>query len=128
MSDCAKGGRQAYDQAMATVAREEYIRQLESKVRDLIEFDTNVRQKKLCDLKADKAALSKQLECERDIRARKNARIEKLEIENEELRDLVGVMHRYLGCPESYTCVKCEIFADECEIPQRVKALGIEVG
>ena len=87
MSDCKNGGRCSYSDAIASAMHEEYTAQLESRNRALVEFDVNVRQRRIEELEDENTALRKQLDAERDIRARKSARVDKVEAENEKLRE-----------------------------------------
>ena len=43
------------------------------------------------------------------------------------LETLAADMGKALGCP-STPCVRCFEFRDECDIPERMESLGIEVG
>ena len=90
MSDCRNGGRCYYSEGIASAIHEERIAQLESRNKSLVEFDVNVRQRDIKALKERIRNLEKQLDCERDIRARKSRRIETLERENDEMRELLG--------------------------------------
>ena len=49
----------------------------------------------------------------------KDERIEKLE-------SLVSDMFMNFGCPESHPCQRCMSQLDVCDVPKRVKELGIE--
>ena len=93
MSGCTKGVRSSYDAGMAIAVREERIAQLESRNRSLVEYDTNVRQHEITRLTKENDVLRKQLDAERDIRARKSNRIAFLDEQNKELRELAKFLY-----------------------------------
>ena len=55
------------------------------------------------------------------------AEINRQERRIRELEALAADMGKALGCPKT-PCVRCFEYRDECDIPERMESLGIEVG